>query len=299
MSYYKIPITSGSFDYPAGCVLLRAYQSGSYMCCEFESITEAGTGWTTMTETEFLAGAPETGGVIEPPQHEIIATSAEKIGTDTIVLTLPAVPITGTLIKFSAPCACSGIAKLRIDGADFSFIDAMGNTVADLSGDTGGVFDAGAMVSFVVDMESSKAYIQNAAKDMTDKSSESMIIAFKNITLAQSEFVPDTTYDTHPYRAVIDTAGVTEEYVADVVFSPADAMSGIFAAVSNTGENCVMIYADSVPAADVSILTIECRRIGSSTGSGSGGGGSGSGTVDESSIASDEEVNAVISDVFG
>lgn len=246
----------------------------------------------TVSKQEFDLEVARLGSAIE--KSSIIADDAIKNGTDTIVLTLPSVPATGTLVKFKAPCSCIGISKLRINDTDYSFVDAIENTISELSGDSGGVFNAGAIVSVVMDMESNKAFIQNPAKSMIDRVSEGMIVVFSNITVPTGEFVPDTTFETHPYRAVIDAAGITSEYIADVIFSPKDAISGILASVSNTGANCVMIYASEVPSEDVSILTIECRRIGTITGSGSESGG----TIDETSVSTDEEVESVIDSVF-
>lgn len=59
MVYYKIPISDGVFDYPAGCVLCCAYPYDGYMYCKFESITTIGTDWIQITESEFDVRCPE------------------------------------------------------------------------------------------------------------------------------------------------------------------------------------------------------------------------------------------------
>ena len=120
-----------------------------------------------------------------------------------------------------------------------------------------------------------------------------MIVVFENISVQPGEFVPDQTYVTHPHKAVIDAEGITTDYIADVVFGPKDAISGILAPVSKTGTGSVTIYANEVPAEPVLILTIECRRVGGNTESGGSGGG-----VELSDISTDAEVNSVINQVF-
>lgn len=58
MLYYKIPI-AGGFSYPAGCILVCAYTYGGYECCKFERVTEVGSGWVPITESEFNVRCPE------------------------------------------------------------------------------------------------------------------------------------------------------------------------------------------------------------------------------------------------
>ena len=147
-------------------------------------------------------------------------------------------------------------------------------------------------------LDSDEEKITKNAEDITDlqkksENIESMIVVFENISVQPGEFVPDQTYVTHPHKAVIDAEGITTDYIADVVFGPKDAISGILAPVSKTGAGSVTIYANEVPAEPVLILTIECRRVGGNTESGGSGGG-----VEPSDISTDAEVNSVINQVF-
>lgn len=88
------------------------------------------------------------------------ATSADGV----ISMTINGGVATGTLVKFVSPCDCVGVTALNINGKSYAFVDSMGNTIAELSGGTGGVFVSGAVIAAVIDEESSNAYIQNAAK---------------------------------------------------------------------------------------------------------------------------------------
>lgn len=76
-----------------------------------------------------------------------------------IKLTLPGleVPVTGKQVSFEAPCDCTQVECLQIDGVDYCVVDAMGNQVTGV----GGVWDIGAKISVVLDVENQKAYILN------------------------------------------------------------------------------------------------------------------------------------------
>lgn len=76
-----------------------------------------------------------------------------------VKLTLPGleIPVTGKQITFAAPCDCSVVECVQIDGVDYAVVDAMGNVVTGI----GGVWDVGAKVSVVLDVEERKAYLLN------------------------------------------------------------------------------------------------------------------------------------------
>ena len=89
--------------------------------------------------------------------------AATKTGTDTIELVTTKPVTTGTLVQFKSPCDCIGIDKVKICDKAYSLVDATGKTVAELSGETGGVFVSGAMLSVVIDDVNNKAYLVNGA----------------------------------------------------------------------------------------------------------------------------------------
>ena len=158
MVYYKIPVSSGVFDYPAGCILCCAYTYSGYMYCKFESVTAVGNNWVEITESEFDARCPEFQAPDLPPVQEAIVTSATLSG-GSIVLELSRQVDTGTLVKFEAPCACSAVTGgIVIDGTTYSVVDALGKAVTG----SAGAWDAGAQLAVIVDNDDKKAYIQNA-----------------------------------------------------------------------------------------------------------------------------------------
>lgn len=78
-----------------------------------------------------------------------------------VKLTLPGleIPVTGKQVSFAAPCDCSNVECLQIDGVDYTVVDALGNKVT--GNPTGGVWCSGAEVSVLLDVENQKAYLLN------------------------------------------------------------------------------------------------------------------------------------------
>lgn len=155
MVYYKIPLTGG-LDYPAGCVLVCAYTYNGYEYCKFERVTEVGSDWVAVTESEFNVRCPEFPGTAHTPAQEVIATSA-KMSDGSVLLELPQVVDTGTLVKFVAPCACNALTGgIVIDGVTFSVLDTLGKAVVGQHG----VWEKGAYVTVIIDNGKKLAYFQ-------------------------------------------------------------------------------------------------------------------------------------------
>ena len=158
MLYYKIPLTSG-FTYPAGCILLCAYTYNGYMYCKFERVTGIGSGWVSITESEFDVRCPEFPEPTPEPAQEVIAISAELSSGD-IVLELPGLVDTGSLVKFTAPCDCTNVTGgIVIDGATYSVVDSNDKVVTGVPG----AWVNGAHVAVIIDKEDCFAYIQGTA----------------------------------------------------------------------------------------------------------------------------------------
>ena len=85
-------------------------------------------------------------------------------------------------------------------------------------------------------------------------------IVLTNVSVATSAWTSSTTYSDYPYQASITVSGCTSSHVPEVVFSPSDASSGIFAPVCSSSTNTVTIYATEKPSAAITILTVECRK---------------------------------------
>ena len=74
---------------------------------------------------------------------------------------------------------------------------------------------------------------------LNNKGSEA--IKFTNITA--SNWVSDSTYPSFPYRCDITCNNVTSEDYAEVIFDVAQATSGQYSPVCETGNNIVSIWA--------------------------------------------------------
>lgn len=63
----------------------------------------------------------------------------------------------GMPLTFSAPCDCTEADGLTVNGKNYVFTDAHGNTLTGI----GNVFSAGAYVKVLLDVTNGRAYIQN------------------------------------------------------------------------------------------------------------------------------------------
>ena len=64
--------------------------------------------------------------------------------------------------------------------------------------------------------------------------------------------------DEYPYRASIKCEGVTDKMIPYVFFSSEDAVSGLYAPVSESGENVIYIYAKKAPTGKICIPCVKC-----------------------------------------
>ena len=87
------------------------------------------------------------------------------------------------------------------------------------------------------------------------------VLAFTGKTVAVSDWASDTTYTDFPCRAAVACEGVTVKHYAEVSFSPADALEGIFCPVTVSYDGGVFIYASEIPEAALTIPTIVCTPV--------------------------------------
>ena len=75
-----------------------------------------------------------------------------------IKLTLPPgeIPVNGKQISFIAPCTCAVTDALQIEGVNYTVVDTLLNCVTG----KGGLWDVGAVVSVVLDVDNKMAFIQ-------------------------------------------------------------------------------------------------------------------------------------------
>lgn len=76
-----------------------------------------------------------------------------------LALPIGEIPVNGKQVTFEAPCDCSAVECIQIDGVDYCVVDAMGNQVTGSS--DGGVWLSGSKVSVILDVEKQRAYLLN------------------------------------------------------------------------------------------------------------------------------------------
>lgn len=74
----------------------------------------------------------------------------------TLTLSSGDVAVMGKQITFTAPCASEEFTGIIIDSVEYDLVSANGTSLAASS------FDAGSMVSIILDVNNRKAYVQNA-----------------------------------------------------------------------------------------------------------------------------------------
>ena len=86
------------------------------------------------------------------------------------------------------------------------------------------------------------------------------ILTFKNVSVPVSSWLENDTYEDYPYRAAIGCNGVSSDYVPSVVFDLSDATSGNFAPIAETATGTILLYANKIPSAAITIPVIQCIR---------------------------------------
>ena len=87
------------------------------------------------------------------------------------------------------------------------------------------------------------------------------LIVAHDMVIAVADWEADGTYDGFGYKADISVAGATDKHSPEVRFSFADANSGMFAGVADCADGKVTVYANAVPADDVTIPVIICTLM--------------------------------------
>lgn len=85
-------------------------------------------------------------------------------------------------------------------------------------------------------------------------------LQFNNASVPVSNFVADTTYEDYPFRASVPLVGVIESMIPEVIFSLADATSGLFAPIAESYNGGVYLYASDKPEGNIVIPTIICWK---------------------------------------
>ena len=120
--------------------------------------------------------------------------------------------------------------------------------------DHAGQHKAGGTDPLVVETDN----VQGGAITRAKLAADAKVLSFTNKTVATSAWARNTTYTDFPYRAAVACEGVTANHYAEVVFSPANVLTGIFCPVAVSYAGGVYIYASEKPSATVTIPTIVC-----------------------------------------
>ena len=99
-----------------------------------------------------------------------------------------------------------------------------------------------------------QAEIEQLAEDVK-------VLAFTGKTVDVTGWESDSTYTDFPYRAAVACEGVTAKHYAEVTFSPADVLEGIFCPVVTSYDGGVYIYASDIPGVALTIPTIVCTPV--------------------------------------
>lgn len=151
-----------------------------------------------------------------------------------VKVTLPGgeIPVNGKQVSFVAPCDCTNVEGLSIEGEVYTVVDAMGQCVTG----KGGAFCAGSVVSVILNVEDKKAFIQNLS---TYTKEETLSSSTKTALGLGEDAVPDDAFASlgwHTWRRRAEESGyVTNSVVGDKIVRT----------LANTSVSTVLYYSDS------------------------------------------------------
>ena len=90
---------------------------------------------------------------------------------------------------------------------------------------------------------------------------DAKVLAFEDVEIQPSAWQADETYAEYPFRAAVTLSGVTENFVPDIVLSPEDALSNVFAPIADSYSGGVYLYANEAPAGTVTVPTVKCTPV--------------------------------------
>lgn len=99
-----------------------------------------------------------------------------------INLTLPngELPITGKQVTFVSPCKSDAVKEISVNGDNYLLVDAIGEEISD------NAFNAGVIVSVILDYDNKKAFIQNPTSSKSVENSISNSVAKTKYDLIKS-----------------------------------------------------------------------------------------------------------------
>ena len=133
--------------------------------------------------------------------------------------------------------------------------------LADSAVETAKIKDAAVTAAKIAADAVQSSQIKAAAVTRAKLAADVAVLAFENVEIQPSAWQADETYAEYPFRAAVALSGVTANFVPDVVFSPDDSMSNIFAPISESYDGGVYIYANESPAEAVTLPTVKCTPV--------------------------------------
>lgn len=117
-----------------------------------------------------------------------------------------------------------------------------------------------ALASLQTEFESYQSALEEEYEKIRDNIAEAVeLYKFANVSVPTASFTADTTYDEYPYKADIILPQIGETLVPTVIFSLADAESGNYAPIADSGAGYVRIWAKKAPENTITIPTILCQ----------------------------------------
>lgn len=100
------------------------------------------------------------------------------------------------------------------------------------------------------------AHIAPGAVTAQKLAADAVKLTFTNVVVQTSQWGSPTAYEDFPYYAQIPLDGITSAMIPEVIFSPTDAISGIFAPTAFSYDGFIHILASEQPSAAITIPTI-------------------------------------------
>lgn len=152
----------------------------------------------------------------------------------------------GKQITFRAPCDCTGVERLAIDGEIYDLLNIINESVS-----TGNIFVDGALVSVILDTENNRAYIQNVSSTIT----------YHTKLLADNWKFDDVSYEYYYQDVDVDGILESDNPVVDIDPEPDDSIFDISEYDDNmckifhitTSANSIKVWAKSLVNRDLPI----------------------------------------------
>lgn len=199
-----------------------------------------------------------------------------------VKVTLPGgqIPVNGKQVSFIAPCDCTNVEGLSIEGEVYTVVDAMGQCVTGI----GGAFCAGSVVSVILNVDEKKAFIQNPSttnlylhwwKRRTEESGydfvvsktattfyptmvngQSQIFYSDTISLTEDNYITLDNYSTMSFLNNSDLSSLAGKYIYANANAPSQ---NVFTKVYKCGQNVARVGSatSGLGISDVYEITVE------------------------------------------